>query len=178
MQTTRHSSWKVPWRKPRTYRRCWIFLRFVQGFALIDRNQSSWGSNALGTPVGTLPIRYLGLPLSTGKVRVADGHPVIEKVEKRLEGWKARVLSKGGRLVLLRSVLVAIPTFYLSVFKLLVGVEHRLSGLMRRFLWKGKNSGEGRGIALVSWEDVCILKQQGGLGVLHLDTMNVALFTK
>ena len=83
--------------------------------------------------MGTLPIQYLGLPLSTGQIRSADWQSVVEKVEQRLEGWKAKVLSKGGRLVLLKSVLAAIPNFYLSTFKIPASIEQKLSSLMRRF---------------------------------------------
>ena len=126
--------------------------------------------------MGALPIRYLGLPLSTGQLCVADWQLVVGKVEQRLEGWKAKVLSKGGRLVLLRSVLSAIPTFSLYVFKIPTSIEQRLSGLMPRFFWKG--SKEGRGMALVAWDDICTPTDQGGLGVPHFNTMNVALLTK
>ena len=144
----------------------------------LSREEELQCSRALMTPVGSLPMKYLGLPLSTGKIRKAEWQPVVDKVERRLAGWKERVLSKGGRLVLLRSVLSAIPTFYLSTFKIPVGIEKRLSGLMRRFFWKGANPEAGRGMALVSWEDICTPTRQGGLGVPHLDTMNVALLTK
>ena len=128
-------------------------------------------SRALSTPVGALPIRYLGLPLSAGQLRVADWQPVVGKVEQWLEGWKAKILSKGGRLVLLRSVLSAI-----SVFKIPGSIEQRLSGLMWRFFWKG--SKEGRGMALVAWDDICTPIDQGSLRVPHLSTMNVALLKK
>ena len=145
------------------------------GFGL-SQDEESQCSRALGTPMGTLPIRYLGLPLSTGQLRAADWQIVVGKVEQRLGGWKAKVLSKGGRLVLLRSVLSAIPTFYFSVFKIPTSIEQRSSGLMRRFFWKG--SKEGRGMALVAWDDICTPTGQGGLGVPHLKMMNMTLLTK
>ena len=78
--------------------------------------------------------------------------------------------------MLLRSVLSAIPTFHLSVFKIPASIEQRLSGLLRRFFWKGSN--EGRGLALIACDDICTLSGQGGLGVPHLKTMNVTLLRK
>ena len=146
-----------------------------KGFGL-SHEEETLCSHALGTPVGALPMRYLRLPLSTGQMRVADWQPVVGKVEQRLEGWKAKVLSKGGRLVLLRSVLSAIPTFYLSVFKIPTTIEQRLNGLMQRFFWRG--SKERRGMALVAWDDICTSTDQGGIGVQHLIAINVALLTK
>ena len=42
--------------------------------------------------------------------------PVINKVAKRLDGWKRAFLLKGGRLTLIETILSAIPTYYLSFF--------------------------------------------------------------
>ena len=78
--------------------------------------------------------------------------------------------------MLLKSVLSAIPNFYLSIFKVPASIERKLSSIMRRFFWTG--SKEGRGMALVAWDDICKPTGQGGLGVHHLKTMNVALLSK
>ena len=51
-------------------------------------------------------------------------------------------MSKGGRLVLIQSVLSSIPTYYLSLFRIPVKVARSLEKLMRDFLWEG--SGEGK----------------------------------
>ena len=105
-----------------------VFLGFGQ-----SQEEDTLCSAALGTPIGALPMRYLGLPLTASSLTSTDYLPIIEKVERQLEGWKARVLSRPGRLVLLRSVLMMIPIFYLSVFKLPRTVHNRLVRLMRRF---------------------------------------------
>ena len=66
------------------------------------------GLKALGTPKkGSLPMRYLGLPLKKCRMSMTDRNLVIEKVEKRLEGWQAKLLSRGGWFVLLRLVIIA-----------------------------------------------------------------------
>ena len=41
-----------------------------------------------------------------------DWQPIIKKVERRLGGWYAMLLSRHRQLVLLRSVLATIPTFF------------------------------------------------------------------
>ena len=89
---------------------------------------------------------------------------MIEKVERRLAGWQAKLLSRGRRLVLFKSILAAIPIFYLLVYKLPIGVGKRLEGLMRRFLWNGSGTKQLNGQALVSWEVVCRPTQARGLG--------------
>ena len=52
--------------------------------------------DALGCKQGSLPMKYLGLPLGAKWKDRAVWNPIIEKVEKRLAGWKRLYLSKGG----------------------------------------------------------------------------------
>ena len=91
------------------------------GFGLSSEEMTGC-SRLLATPISTLPIRYLGVPLVDRRLRISDWQPVLEKVESRLGGWPARLMSRGGRLVLLKAVLAAIPTFYMSIFRLPCGV--------------------------------------------------------
>ncbi|KAF3779907.1 hypothetical protein EJ110_NYTH40347 [Nymphaea thermarum] len=50
---------------------------------------------------GSLPSEYLGLPLFLGNLPKDLCLPLLTKVEKRLAGWKARILSYAGRLCLI-----------------------------------------------------------------------------
>ncbi|KAB1217243.1 hypothetical protein CJ030_MR4G021078 [Morella rubra] len=54
-----------------------------------------------------LPLRYLGLPLGASFkcIHIWDG--IIERMERRLAGWKRMYLSKGGRLLSLNLLLRA-----------------------------------------------------------------------
>ena len=117
-------------------------------------------SEALGTLIGTLPMRYLGLPLSRGRMLRTYWNPVIEKVKRRLEGLHAKILSRGGCLVLLRSILTAIPLFYLSINKLPIGVGKRLEELMRRFLWNESGSEQRNGES-ISLQGSCLYTHSG-----------------
>jgi hypothetical protein len=60
---------------------------------------------------------------------------VIEKMEARLAGWKRLYLSMGGRLTLINSTLSSLPTYFLSLFPIPMGVANRLEKLQRDFLW-------------------------------------------
>jgi len=46
------------------------------------------------------PIKYLGVPLHFTKLRRVDLQPVIDKIIKRIAGWRGRLLSYAGRLIL------------------------------------------------------------------------------
>ena len=49
---------------------------------------------------------------------------------------------------------------------------------MRQFLWKGTRSGQSHYLTMVSWDVICRPIKRGGLGILHVQSMNTALFTK
>ena len=135
-------------------------------------------SEILSTLVASLPIRYLGISLTAGRMRSAEWQPVTAKIDVRLEGWHARLLSRGGRLVLLQSVLTAIPTYFMAIARMPEGVRRQIERTMRRFFWQGARTSETRGVALVAWSTITRPKSLGGLGIRHLKHMNLALLTK
>lgn len=73
-------------------------------------------ASVLGCDIAHLLIMYLGLPLGAKASSKELWNLVVEKVGRRLVSWKGHYLSKGGKLILLKSVLSSIPTYYLSVF--------------------------------------------------------------
>jgi hypothetical protein len=89
----------------------------------------------LGCGVASLPVKYLGLPLGASfkAKNIWDG--VIEKLEYRLASWKMMYLSKGGRVTLIKSTLANLPTYYFSLFPILVSAAKRIEKLQRQFLW-------------------------------------------
>ena len=102
------------------------------GFGL-SAEEMAGCSRILLTPIGVLPIQYLGVPLADRRPRIRDWQPVMDKVETHLGGWRARLLSHGGRLVILKAVLSAIPTYLMSIFRMPMGVRRRLESVMRGF---------------------------------------------
>jgi hypothetical protein len=83
---------------------------------------------------GSLPMSYLGLPLGASFKASSVWNPILEKVERRLAGWKKLYLSKGGRLTLLKSTLSSLPTYYLSLFTIPKHMAARIEKLQRNFL--------------------------------------------
>ena len=130
----------------------------------------------LATPIGALPIRYLGVPLVDRQLRIRDWQPVLEKWR---HDWEVggHDFSRGGRLVLLKAVLSAILTYFMAIFRMPAGVRRRLESVMRGFSWRGSRQEESRGVGLVAWESMCRPVSQGGLGVPHFQQVNMALLT-
>src|SRR6266540_4769429 len=61
--------------------------------------------------VGALPFRYLGIPMWHKRLRNMDWKHVEERFPKRLSCWRSKLLSVGGHLVLINSVLSSLPIF-------------------------------------------------------------------
>ena len=123
-----------------------------------------------------LPFIYLGVPLGANPSCVSTWKPVVEKIEKRLALWKAKVLSRSGRLTLIKAVFNNLLMYYLSLFKIPKAVANRIVQIQRNFFWIGDE--KKRGIPLVAWETIQKPKELGGLGVGDLIIKNVALLFK
>jgi hypothetical protein len=46
-----------------------------------------------GCPVGNLPIKYSGIPLHYQNLRREDLQPLVDKIVKRIAGWRGRLLT-------------------------------------------------------------------------------------
>uniref|UniRef100_A0A2N9HIT7 Reverse transcriptase domain-containing protein n=1 Tax=Fagus sylvatica TaxID=28930 RepID=A0A2N9HIT7_FAGSY len=77
----------------------------------------------LGCHCASLPMKYLGLPLGAKFKETTIWNPIVEKMERRLAGWKRLYLSKG------------------------VGVAQRLEKIQKRFSLEWS----GRGVEVSSW---------------------------
>ncbi|KAJ9535362.1 hypothetical protein OSB04_un001524 [Centaurea solstitialis] len=126
--------------------------------------------------LGTLPVRYLGVPLISTKLFHNDCLSLIDKVRKRIKDWKNKWLSFAGRLQLINSVLSSISVYWSSMFLLPASVIKEIEKMLRNFLW---SNGEAiRGKAKMAWKIVCLPKIKGGLGVKSLKLWNKVLLSK
>ena len=102
--------------------------------------------------------------------------PVVERFKEKLAGWKSLLLSRGGRLTLLKSSLWSLSIYFMSLYTIPVSIARSLEKIIRDFLWP--NNGVTKGLHWVKWGDVCRPKRQGGLGIRPLCQMNAALEIK
>ena len=126
--------------------------------------------------IGVLPMSYLGMTLGSSFKSLSIWNPIIEKIERRLAGWKRLYLSKGGWLTLLKSTLSSLLTYYLSLYTIPICVAKRLEKLQRNFLWGG--TGVEVKYSLVGWDIVCSPIAKGGLGVQKIVPFNRVLLSK
>ena len=119
---------------------------------------------------------YLGLPSMIGRSKYSSFMQMKERVWRKIQGWKGKLLSQAGREVLIKAVVQAIPTYTMNVFKLPQKLCHELEKMIRDFWWG--HSGEPRKVHWVKWASLCKPKQLGGMGFRELSKFNEALLAK
>lgn len=109
---------------------------FLFGIGISDMELQSM-ARAIGCLRSQFPFTYLGVPVGANMLLKKNWEPVLKKFQSKLSSWKANTLSFFGRLMLVKSVLGSLPTYYLSLFKAPQGILDYLEKLRHRFLWGG-----------------------------------------
>ncbi|XP_074293158.1 uncharacterized protein LOC141620099 [Silene latifolia] len=126
-----------------------------------------------GFTEGALPFRYLGMPIQTTRLKISDCACLIEKICGRIHSYGARKFSYAGRLVLVKSVLNTLHSYWASMFILPKGIIRSIEAICRNYLWD--NGTEYRRAPLVAWQKVCLPKEEGGLGLKNQEVWNKAM---
>ncbi|KAA3481753.1 reverse transcriptase [Gossypium australe] len=101
-------------------------------------------SSLLGVKSSSNPEKYLGLPNMVGKRKKEAFQNLVDRINSRIDSWSSRLLSQGGKEVLIKSVLQAIPTYAMSCFLLPKSLCEKIESRFARFWWQ-KGAGK-RGI--------------------------------
>ncbi|KAL2251903.1 UNVERIFIED_CONTAM: putative mitochondrial protein [Sesamum indicum] len=109
------------------------------------------------------------------RLSIADCQPLLSKIDTRINGWEGLALSYAGRVQIIKSVLVAMGVYWASAFILPKGVIKDIEKRLRAFLWRGTGNS---GYPKVAWKEICKPKEEGGLGLKDMGTLNRALMCK
>lgn len=115
---------------------------------------------------GSLPFKYLGVPLSSQKLSVMQCQPLVNRIMQRITCWASRLLSYARRVQLIKSVVFGIQTYWSQIFVLPQKVLKLIQQACRVFLWTEKAAVSKR--ALVAWEKVELHYCAGGLNIVNL----------
>ncbi|GJV67006.1 RNA-directed DNA polymerase, eukaryota [Tanacetum coccineum] len=118
----------------------------------IPHNVVVSAARSIGCSVMHTPFNYLGVKVGASMSRICSWDDVVAKLSSRLSKWKLKTLSIGARLTLIKSVLSSLPLYYMSSFKVPIGVLNRLEAIPS--------------------------KKNGGLGVSSFFALNRALLFK
>ncbi|XP_060216553.1 uncharacterized protein LOC132644029 [Lycium barbarum] len=97
-----------------------------------------------GLTRGVFPFMYLGCPIFNTRKKKVYFNELIKKVKNMLQNWKGRLLSFGGKAVLITSVLQSMPLYLLSSMAPTKYNLNELHKIFARFFWSNKEEGKSR----------------------------------
>lgn len=122
---------------------------------------------------GGFPFNYLGVPIISGRLLVTHFEGLINRVRSRIKGWKARLLSNGSRILLVKHVLQSIPIHCLSILHTPKVVLAKLKNLLSTFFWGVKDGKPKK--KWKKWDDLCKPIAEGGIGIRNLHEFQYSL---
>jgi len=131
----------------------------------VDERERTRIAKILNCKLGSLLMSYLGLPMSDKSLGIKAFEGPLDKMRKKLQPWKGRNLSSGGRLMLTNSSLSSIPIYLMGVFLLSEGNHQQMDFIRSKFFWRGDI--DKFKYHMVKWEKVCVPKDFGGLGIMY-----------
>ncbi|CAK8574090.1 unnamed protein product [Lathyrus sativus] len=120
--------------------------------------------------MGQLPFRYLGVPVTSKKLSIAQYSSLIDKIVEKVQHWTTRLLTYAGRLQLIKSVMFATTNYWLNCFPFPKGVLKKIETICHIFLWTGGFAGNRK--SPVSWKQVCKPFGYGGLDIIDIEVLN------
>ncbi|XP_045789329.1 uncharacterized protein LOC123884299 [Trifolium pratense] len=132
--------------------------------------------NRMGVKTVDNHSKYLGLPVVFGRSKKLIFSLVIDRVWKKVKGWKENYLSRAGKEILIKAVAQAIPNYIMSCYKLPESCCQEIESMLAKFWW-GSKEGK-RKIHWMSWERLSKSKKGGGMGFRGISNFNSALLGK
>jgi len=133
-------------------------------------------ASVIGCEGTMIPFVYLGVRIGANMNHIAGWQDVINKFKSRMSKWKAKTLSVGGRLTLIKAVLGSVAIYNMSIFKTPITIINTLESIRNNF-FLGADVDE-RKLTWVKWKKTLASKKDGGLGIGSLYGFNRALLYK
>lgn len=118
---------------------------------------------ALGVKITNELGKYLGVFVDGDNVVKENGAGLIDRLECRLRGWKASLLSQAGICTLIKAVLQFDPIYKMSNFQLRKKDTERMNSVITNFFWGFK--GDKKKIYLLKKNVLRRHTRDGGLGL-------------
>lgn len=99
---------------------------------------------------------------------------MLDRAKKVVPTWQRGLITRPGRLILVKSIMSARPIHHFLVMDTPLWVYGDLNKWMRAFFWTAKDKANG-GQCLVAWNNICKPVGYGGLGVKNLQIQALAL---
>ncbi|KAL8104572.1 hypothetical protein AgCh_028691 [Apium graveolens] len=120
---------------------------------------------------------YLGLPnLLDRNKSVLLGY-LKERVNAKIKTWDGKCISRGGKEILVKSVVQALPSYAMNVFLLPLEITRDIEKNISKFWWNSSQSSASK-INWMSWERMAKYKTSGGMGFRNFRDFNIAMLGK
>ena len=123
----------------------------------MDQSDSEALSDILGFQSTTNLGKYLGFPIHHRGASNQDFNFVLDKVKKKLAGWKANLLSMAGRSGLIQASTSAIPAYVIQCNQLPGRILDGIDQVNRNFLWN--SSADKKSMHWVGWKKLLLLRR-------------------
>jgi hypothetical protein len=107
-------------------------------------------------------IKYLGFYLKENSYSYEDWAWIVKKIQNQISSWSHQWLSRGGKLVLINSVLSSILSFLGNYCKNSERYFKQGTKSCFQFLWRG--SKDNGGSYLVKWKRITPIERDRGMG--------------
>ena len=119
--------------------------------------------------------RYLGLPVFMGRSRAQTFSYLKDRVWKRIQGWKEKLLSKAGKETLIKAIAQVIPSYDMACFDITKGLADDISAMICRFWWAQQDK---RINCIGCPGRLSSRKDKGVLGYRDLHLFNLAMLAR
>ena len=140
------------------------------------RSRASSLSKKLGFSLTRDFGKYLEISMLHKRKSMEQFKDVIENIQKKLSGWKAKNVSMERSATLIQSCSATIPNYNMQTQWVPQSIFDQIDKLNRNFLWGDRD--EKKKIHLINQNKVCTLKSNGGLGLRNNIDNNYSLLGK
>lgn len=120
--------------------------------------------------------KYMGLPEHFGRRKRDLFASIVDRTKQKSISWSTKFLSRAGKMIMLRTILAAMPSHAMSCFKLPQSLCSRIQSTLTRFWWD--SIPEKKKVSWISWKRMAKSKKHEGLGFKDITMYNDALLAK
>lgn len=76
--------------------------------------------------------KYLGFPITQGKIKDQELQFILNNVKNKLSGWKTKFLNLASRMTLAKSCVNSIPS---TLHRLPTSITNKIDQIQKNFIW-------------------------------------------
>jgi hypothetical protein len=123
--------------------------------------------------VGTIPFQYLGCLIYQGKPKRIHFQSIVDHIKVKLATWKGVLLSIMGQVQLVKLIVHGMLVYSFHIYCWSIRLLKMLDRWIKKFNWSGDIYSHK--ICTVSWNQVCLPWENGGLGLKSTHSINSTL---